>query len=94
MKLNSCFVLRFIHHLYVLVPISRNSITKEAVLLNETAAMIFQNCESAHSAEQLADILANSFTDISPVEAKMQLLPYIESLLQEGFLIMDENGKE
>lgn len=94
MKQNPCFVLRFIHHLYLLIPVKRNSITKDAILLNKTAAMIFQNCESAQSAIQLADILAEQFTDVPPAEVKMHLLPYIENMIKEGFLLINEDGKE
>lgn len=93
MKLNPNFVLRFIHHLYLLVPIKRNPITKEAILLNNTAVMIFQNCERAQDPAQLAALLANQFCDVSPAEAQARLLPYIESLLENGFLLIDEKGE-
>ncbi|MCM1218531.1 MAG: PqqD family protein [Lachnospiraceae bacterium] len=87
MKMNPSFVLREIYHTFLLVPIRKNSISKDVIALNDTAAMIFQKCEKAESAHTLAEILAEEFLDIPAEEVIGKLEPYIETLIEQKLLV-------
>lgn len=87
MKINPAFVLRKIHHVFLLVPVRKNSISKDVIALNATAAVIFQQCEKAETANKLAEILAEHFLDISKEEAVVKLEPYIKSLMEQQLIV-------
>ena len=86
MKINSAFILRHIYNMYLLVPVCRNTITSEAIALNDSAALIFLHCEEAENARDLAEKVSGFFTDEDKEPIVMQLISYITSLIDQGFL--------
>lgn len=85
-QINPAFVLRTIYNVKFLIPVRKNTITTEAIHLNNTAALIFELCSLAKSPEELASIVAKQFVDIDEVTAKNRLLPYIISYIEQGIL--------
>lgn len=89
MKINSAFVLREIYHVCLLVPVRRNEISKDVISLNSTAALIFKKCQNANSVEQLAEIVADEFVDMPKAEIINNIMPYINSLIEQKLIIME-----
>lgn len=89
MKINQSFVLRKICNVFLLIPVKRNDITQDAISLNYTAAMIFQECKNALSSYELAKIVSGKFEDISEEEIMEELKFYIDSLIEQGLIIME-----
>lgn len=88
MKLNPVFVLRKIYNIYLLVPIRKNNIANEAIALNDTAALIFQNCEQSKTSHELACTVASYFIDNTESEIVEILEPYINDLIKENYLLL------
>ena len=86
LNINSAFVLRRIHNVSFLIPIRKNSISTEAIYLNNTAALIFELCNLAESSDELARIVAKRFIDIDEITATNKLKPHIDSFLKNGLL--------
>lgn len=89
MKLNQSLVLRKIYNVFLLIPIKRNNVTQDAIALNNTAAMIFQECENASSSYELAEIVAKKFNNASEEEIIEELKTYIDSLIEQGIIILE-----
>jgi len=89
MILNSAFVLREIYHVFLLVPIKRNEISKEVISLNSTAALILKKCRETDSVEKLAELVADEFVDIPREEIIDTLVPYINSLVRHKLIIKE-----
>lgn len=90
MKTNPAFILRKICDLYLLIPRRKNEITMQTIALNNTAAIIFLHCKEANNPEELALIVSKYFNDISQEDVSNCLVPYIRELIQDGFLIQED----
>lgn len=86
MKINPAFVFRKVYDVNLLVPVRKNAISSDVISLNDTAALIFEDCEKSDSEQELAELLADRFVDVSREEVISMLVPYIRSLLEQGFI--------
>lgn len=89
LKLNENFVLRKLFDVYLLVPIRRNSITKDAITMNKTAAMIFEEASKTNDVVELAELVLSHFCveDIELEKTKSILYEYIKTLITENLLV-------
>lgn len=57
MRKNNCFVLRDIFNKKVLVPVKKNEVGTEPILLNDVGAEIWLSADNAKNFEDLLDII-------------------------------------
>ncbi len=57
MRKNNCFVLRNIFNKKVLVPVKKNEVGTEPILLNDVGAEIWLSADNAKNFEDLLDII-------------------------------------
>lgn len=91
MRINPAYVFRKIYDVNLLVPVRKNKISKDVISLNDTAALIFQKCDSTDSEQELAELLADRFVDVTQEEVLSELKAYIDSLVKQGFIERNEN---
>lgn len=87
LSLNDCFVFRKIFNVHLLVPIKRNSISSDVLFLNETAALIIDECSNADTAHDLALSVSEKFVDVEKDDVVPELESYINELISSGILL-------
>ena len=90
MEINSSFVLRNLYGKDLLIPVRRNQITRDPVLLNSTAKMVFELCRDASTVEELARLVIKRHGVEETEEIMVQLTAYIHSMLERGFLTIQK----
>ena len=87
MRINDSFVLRRIHHIYMLIPIKYNDVSNNVISLNNTAAQIFLDCIHHDNAETLSNAISIQY-GLSEID-KINIYNYISSLIENRFLFVD-----
>ena len=85
-KLNECFVLRKLYDVHLLIPIKNNKISNDALLLNNTAALIIEKCSETTNIQSLASSVCDEFIDVNN-EIFDDIVAYIKKLMKDNIII-------
>ena len=72
---------------HLLIPIRRNNISRDVLFLNETAALIIDECSRADTAHDLALLISEKFVDVEKEDIMPELESYINELISSGILL-------
>lgn len=86
-KLNECFVLRKIYNVNLLIPVKNNKISNDALLLNDTASLVIEECAKADNVYDLASSVCDKFIDVDKNEIFGDILAYAEKLFSDGIIV-------
>lgn len=85
MQISSDYAYRKIHGVAVLVPITKNTISRNLIYLNETAEKIFLYCKQSDSISELADSVLRDYKDGDKYRENM--IAYIHDLIKNRLII-------
>lgn len=88
MHLNNNFRLREIHGYYFLIPIKKNSLSNEAIVLNFTAGILFKHCNEFNDKKDLMKKIYAYFNELS-IKDKDLLDKYFDEMIRKGYIIKD-----
>ncbi len=82
MKLSNAYVYRNIYGSALLIPVTKNAVTRNLISLNPTAAKLIEYCGVCKTTDELADKVLSGYADAK--KYRQSLIEYIQNLINNG----------